>query len=301
MAGSTPLQTESKTSASVMVVASAIPYRDFGGSGQPLHFLHANGYPPECYRPLLDRLATRHHVLGMLLRPLWPDSDPASLRDWQPLSDDLREFLGAQSASEVIGMGHSIGAVVTLRAALKEPGRFRALVLIDPVLLPRKRVLQLRFLRTFRLARRMNARVDAALRRRRRFDDLDQLFAGYRRRDIFRHFSDEYLRALVDGITRPSPHGGYELTYSPEWEARIYETGIWNDLDLWAGLPKLRVPTLIVRGAETDTFWESTGKLVRQSNPAIEVVTIPLATHLVPLERPDKVFEAMQGFLGKQG
>ena len=28
----------------------AIPYIDFGGAGRPLHFLHANGYPPACYR-----------------------------------------------------------------------------------------------------------------------------------------------------------------------------------------------------------------------------------------------------------
>ena len=47
----------------------------------------------------------------------------------------------------MIGMGHSIGAIVTLRAALREPTLFRALVLIDPVLLPRKRMLELRLLR----------------------------------------------------------------------------------------------------------------------------------------------------------
>jgi pimeloyl-ACP methyl ester carboxylesterase len=194
-------------------------------------------------------------------------------------------------------MGHSIGAVVTLRAALQEPALFRAMVLIEPVLLPTRRILQLRVMRALGLASRLNVRVQAALRRRRQFDNLEQLFAGYRRRDIFRYFSDESLRALVAGITRPSPQGGYELAYSPEWEARVYETGIWNDWDIWQGLRGLRIPTLIIRGAETDTFGTNSATQVRQQNPAIEIVSVPESTHLVPLERPDEVAEVARTFL----
>ena len=43
-------------------------------------------------------------------------------------------FLSQTKPAPVIGVGHSIGAIVTLRAALRDPGKFRALVLIDPVL-----------------------------------------------------------------------------------------------------------------------------------------------------------------------
>ena len=291
--------TSTKTQASGSELSTPIPVEDFGGTGQPLHFLHANGYPPACYKLLIETLARHYRAFGMLLRPLWPHSDPQAIRDWRPLSDDLGRYLAKVQSAPVIGMGHSIGAVVTLRAAMQEPGLFRALVLIDPVLLPVKQILQLRILRAVGLARRMNARVEAALRRRRRFDDLEQLFAGYRRRDIFRFFSDEQLRALVQGITQPCTDGGYELAYSPDWEARIYQTGIWNDLDLWKGLRGLNVPTLILRGEETDTFWETTGRAVQARNPAIRVVTVPQATHLVPMERPEEVFEAAQSFLAQ--
>ena len=71
----------------------------------------------------------------MLLRPLWPDSNPNDIQDWKPFSDDLLRFLAAaRQPAPVIGVGHSIGAIVTLRAALRDPGKFRALILIDPVL-----------------------------------------------------------------------------------------------------------------------------------------------------------------------
>ncbi len=276
---------------------AAIPAVDYGGNGAPLHFLHANGYPPACYLPLIERLKSDHHVFGMLLRPLWPQADPSSLRDWMPFSQDLRRYLRERDLGPVTAVGHSIGAVVTLRAALQEPELFRALILIDPVLVPPSRILQLRILRALGLSSRLNIRIEATLKRRRRFDDLEQLFAGYRRREVFHFFSDEYLRILIQGMMRPSADGGFELAYSPEWEARIYETAIWNDRDIWDGLPRLRVPTLIMRGSHTDTFWSQTARLVEKRNPALKTVTIPNSTHLVALERPDDVAAAAREFL----
>ena len=72
-----------------------IPSLDFGGSGEELVFLHANGYPPECYRPLLSRLAEKYHVTAMVQRPLWPESRPEDIDDWRPLTDDFLHFLDA--------------------------------------------------------------------------------------------------------------------------------------------------------------------------------------------------------------
>ena len=287
-----------RSSSAAKNLSATSPCVELGGSGAPLHFLHANGYPPGCYRPLLEQLTTEYQVFGMLLRPLWPEADPNVIRDWRPFSDDLRKFLKARAAAPVIGMGHSIGAVVTLRAALEGPGLFRALVLIDPVLLPMRRIVELRIVRALGIANRLNLRIERALRRRRHFDSLEQLFSGYRQRDVFRFFSDEQLRALVQGITRPAADGGYELVYSPEWEARIYETGMWNDQDIWNGLRSLELPTLIVRGADTDTFWAETARLVKRRNPRIKIVSVPEATHLLPMERPDEVVEATQEFIG---
>ncbi len=276
-----------------------IPFIDYGGDGPPLHFLHANGYPPACYSPLLARLKAAYHTVGMLLRPLWPDSDPADIHDWNPFSSDLLLYLRNQQLGAAIGLGHSIGAVVTLRAALKAPEEFRALVLLDPVLFPHRRILSWNLARLFRVEGRSHPLIEGALNRRREFDDLGQLFAGYRRRHVFRFFSDENLRGLIKGMTRPSATGGYELVYSPKWEARIYYTGIWRDWDLWWGLPALKLPTLIIRGAETDIFLEATAQAVHRRNCSIRIVTLERSTHLLPLERPEEVFEIMHSFLNE--
>lgn len=268
----------------------------FNASGQPLHFLHANGYPPECYKPLFELLKSEYSVFGMMLRPLWEDSDPREILDWHPLSDDLLRFLADREAGPVIGVGHSIGAVVTLRTALREPRKFRALILIDPVLFVPFFLWRWKLIRTVGLGDRTHPLIAGAKKRRRTFSDRETVFRGYRNRDIFRYMSDENLRTYIEGITKPAADGGYELVYSPEWEAQIYRTGL-QDFDIWRDLPKLEVPALFLRGAETDTFLESAAQLVKRKQPKARVETLEKSTHILPLERPKEVFEIMRSFL----
>ena len=274
-----------------------LPHFDLGGNGAPLHFLHANGYPPDCYKPLFELLQPHFRVFGMKLRPLWPDSRPEELDDWRPLSDDLLRFFDEQKIESVIGVGHSIGGIVTLRAALREPSRFRGLVLIDPVLFPPYFIALWNLVRATGLGHRFHPKMEGALRRRQAFDDLETVFRGYRRRNVFKNFSDASLRAYIQGITRPRQGGGWELAYSPEWEARIYYTGIWRDFDLWRGLRKLQIPTLFIRGAQSDTFWAGSAARVRRARPKVRMETIESAGHLVPLERPQEVADLIDSFV----
>jgi pimeloyl-ACP methyl ester carboxylesterase len=275
-----------------------IPSQDFGGDGPNLLFLHANGYPPACYRPLLARLAKSYRVTAMLQRPLWEDSRPEDFRDWTLLSDDLLRFLdeNASRAPEAV-VGHSMGGIAALRAALRQPQRIQRLVLLDPVLLPPAFIALWNVALAFKFAHRLHPHIVSARYRRREFEDLDLVFKSYRQRPTFQYLEDEALRAYIAGITRPKENGGYELIYSPEWESRVYYASIWNDMDIWRALPKLKVPTLIIRGAETDTFWKNTARKVTRLNPSIRVETIERATHLVPLEQPQKVFEILEKFL----
>lgn len=275
----------------------SIPFSTLGESGLPLYFLHANGYPPECYAPLLACFSAHYRVSAMKQRPLWPDSRPEKIVDWNPLTDDFLRFLDERQTGPVIAVGHSLGGIVALRAALRRPERFQALVLIDPVLFPPRMIFLIRLTRALGLLNRLHPLAEGALKRRRVFENLARLSESYHRKSVFRFFSNAGMDAYVAGLTRPRPDGKYELVYSPEWEARIYVTGIWHDMDLWGGLPGLKIPLLVIRGAETETFWASTGRLVQRKTPTARVVTVPQSTHLVPLERPGEVCHEIQSFL----
>jgi pimeloyl-ACP methyl ester carboxylesterase len=273
-----------------------IPQFDYGNHGLPMHFLHANGYPPDCYQPLLSLLQPHYHLFGMTLRALWPNANMDEIQSWVPYSDDLQRFISDKENGPVIGVGHSIGGTVTLRAALREPDKFRALVLLDPVLFVPSFIAIWKLVYSLGLGKRFNQMAMAALKRKKTFDDLEIVFRRYRTRSIFRYLSDENLRIYIEGITKPGPNGGYELVFSPEWESHIYMTGL-QDLDLWSALPNLAVPTLIIRGAQTEAFRENAANLIKRKNPKIQIEVMEQSTHILPLEHPQKVFDLMDNFL----
>ena len=79
------------------------------------------------------------------------------------------------------------------------------------------------------------------------------------------------------------------MLYPPEWEARVYYTSMRNDWDLWGGIASLSIPTLMIRGTESDTFPSSMEGEVRARNARIRIVAVAGATHLAPLERPEQI------------
>lgn len=268
---------------------------EYGNTNQWLVFLHANGYPPECYQPLFKKLSDDYRILAMRQRPLWPGSNPEELNTWQPLTDDFLNFLDEHQAEASIVVGHSVGGIVALRAALIHPERFRGLVLIDPVLFPPYIIWFWKVIRALGLGYQVHPLVRNSRHRRREFDDLDRLFHGFRRKPVFRFMGDEELRSYVEGIACKEARG-FKLCYSVDWEMRIYITSVSSDMDIWRGLPGLKIPLLIIRGEETDTFWNSTARLVQKKDPSTRVVTVPRATHLVPLEQPGEVSYAIKRF-----
>jgi len=273
-----------------------IPYTEHGSTGEPLVFLHANGYPPDCYRPLLNRLSQSNRVLAMHQRPLWPNSQPTDINDWRPLSDDLLRFLDQQKIESAICIGHSMGGIATLRAALNEPERFKAIMLLDPVLFLPNFIPVWWLLYHTGLGYKLHPLVASARNRRRQFDNIDRLVKGYRRKSVFKYMDDEALRAYVEGIACQTDNG-YQLCYSAEWEMRIYMTGVWRDMEIWRNLKNLSVPTLIIRGDETDTFLAATAQRVQKVNRAIQIISLEQSTHLVPLEKPQEVYSLFKDFL----
>lgn len=267
--------------------------QDFGGQGTLLHLAHANGFPPGTYRPLIDHLREHHQVVALMTRPLWPGSRPERAPSWHLLAGDLVRGLEALGMHRILGVGHSIGGVLTMWAAIRRPDLFRAVVLIDPVILPPATLALLRLMRAVGLEGRQPL-VRGALRRRRTWPDRQTCFQHYRAKDFFARWSDESLWAYVEAGTRPTAAGRVELVYPPEWEAHIFAT---SPVDVWQTVPLLQVPTLVIRGQETNTFRAASQRRFARLAPHARFRVIPEAGHLVPMERPAETAVEIQRFL----
>ena len=268
-----------------------IPYDDFGGRGPVLHFSHPNAYTPRSFRRFLSLLARRHHVIAAHHRPLWYLSPgapgvpgPETFTDWNLIADDLLRFLDQERLEGIIGVGHSLGAVATMKAALREPERFRSLVLIEPVLLS-SAVLD---------AARANPKgatelpfVLAALRRRDRWPDRQSAFDRYREKEVFAAFPDETLWDYVhEGMHADPATGEVVLSFPREWEAAFYGH---PPLDVWEDVPRLTHPTLAVRGGESDSLFPDAWALWQNLQPAATFVELSDVGHMLTLEASEEV------------
>ncbi len=264
--------------------------------GRPLvNLAYANGFLPETYAFALQPLFADYRVVSTHVRAMWGDCRPESLTHWSQLGDDLLDLLGSLADQPVVGIGHSFGGIATLYAALKRPERFSRLILIDPTLLPPRYLLPIRLVRL--LGRdHLLPLVQGALRRRREWESVEAAFESFRKKALFRRWTDIVLRAYTESITAPVGNGNsaVHLIYPPEWESRIYQT---VDTGVWRLPGRVHLPMLVIRGEHTDTFVEPSAALFARLNPGARIVTVKGVGHLVPQEAPEQVGRLIRKFL----
>jgi pimeloyl-ACP methyl ester carboxylesterase len=266
---------------------------DWGGTGPVLHLAHANGFPPGTYRKLIELLKPRYHVFTLRSRWLVPGSDPLEMRTWDDMADDLAHALRARGLEGAVGVGHSMGGVATLLASMKEPGLFRAVVAMDPVLISGVRLLALQVLTLLGLRSRIPP-ASLARRRRESWNSREEAAASYRKKALFLRFDPECFQDYITHGLTETPGGGLRLTIPKAWEARIFET---SPRAVWERLREVKVPTLVMRGGDSDTLTPEALERVRRTLPGVRTEELPGTTHLFPLEQPEECVRRILGFL----
>lgn len=262
-----------------------------GGQGKPLHFASANGYPPGAYRAFLAPFTAQHEVVASLHRPLWqPAPGIESFDSWDVFGEDLGQLVG-QLEHPVVSVGHSMGTAAILMAAVRRPELFSALVLIEPVLVPRRYLAALRLFS--RLAPNRIPLVRKTVNRVDRFASRQAAFEHYRPKSVFANIRDEVLWDYVQHGTREIEPGVFALAYGKEWEAKCYRS-ISN---LWPLLPRLSIPTLAIRAQNSTTLSRASWNKWQRLATNVDFLEVEDAGHLVPFEQPERLAESILDWL----
>ncbi len=272
-------------------MTDSIYFEDFGGQGPLLHFAHPNAYPPACFTAILEPLTADYHVIAMYHRPLWPDHDPDEFEDWQLIADDLYHFLSQQGCDGLIGVGHSMGAVATMKVAWQHPRLFRALILIEPVFFEPQ---ILRMIADNPRITEESPMVRMTRKRRTHWPDRQTAFDHFRPKPVFNRWSDDALWSYINGALVDTDAGDVTLAYSREWEAQFYSRFPQN---VWDEIPRVTQPTLAIRGEESDTLTAAAWQLWQELQPQASFAEIAGAGHMVPLENPAEVVAVINRFL----
>jgi len=243
-----------------------------------LHFSHGNGFPSPCYRQLLTALEPYFeccYIDKVGHAPEFPILD-----NWEALTDEVIASVRQQSDEPVVAVGHSLGGVLNLFAALKEPDLFQAIILLDSPLLSRMRqraVLlskKLGLIDNITPARRTQAR-------RRHWPTRDAAFRYLKRRELFKHVTDACLNDYIDyGMTHDT--SGYTLRFDVDIESQIYRT---MPHSLAAYPPKLHVPSALIYGSHSDVIHAADRRHMKRHYGIASFKTE--GTHMFPLEHPE--------------
>ena len=227
----------------------------------------------------MDELA---EWLSDSFRVICPDTLGRGLSQWSPdprneyrlefyarLAADLMDQLAVEEAHWVgTSMGGAIGTVCA--AGLFQPklkGRIRSLVINDNA--PRLAAPALERIRNY-------AGNPPA------FDTVAQLEAFYR--EVYKPFgwlSDAQWRRLTETSTRRLPDGRVTPHYDPAMVRQFIDHP--TDYDLWEHYDQLRLPVLVLRGADSDLVpRDATEEMLRRGPGALgltRVVEIPGCGH----------------------
>ena len=260
------------------------------GARETIHFVHGNGFCGGVYRSFLQKFLPDR---GLFLHDLEGHGQSEAPTHFSGIGMAARRIAAVaaeQNADDgrgLIGMGHSFGAALTLKVAADNPGLFKALVLLDPIVFPPAVYFGARLMAWTGT----HPMVKAALRRRRTWASRSECLDRLRGRGIYTGWPEVALVDFVDSATHDE--GGKRVLNCPtELEAEIYAHPVYP----WPSFRKAKLPILFLHGADSYRFFPPAAAMARRLNSMVETATSP-GRHCFMLEDPAAAAQAVKGFL----
>jgi pimeloyl-ACP methyl ester carboxylesterase len=264
-------------------------WRSDGGRAM-LHFMSGNGFCGGVYWPFLKRFLPEYGLFAHDIEGQGGSDAPAHFSGIAAVTRRVPEVLAEQGLRDgrpLVGIGHSLGAALTLKLAADNPDLFRAIVLLDPIVFPPPVWLGARLMSALGL----HPMTRGALRRRREWASRDEVAERLRNRGIYEGWTEEALQCFVDYATRDEG-GKRVLSCPPELEAEIYGRPVYP----WPSFRKVRIPVLFLYGDASYPFFPLAARLARRSNPRVQGATSP-GRHCFMLEDPATAHQRVAAFL----
>lgn len=258
-------------------------YLDWGARGKRVVlFLHGGGLTAHTWDLACLLLRHDYHCLALDLRG-HGDSE------WSPEMDyglaahaaDVEAFVEVLDPGRLAVVGMSLGGLAAIGYAGRHAARLGALVLVDVG--PEIRIEGSRRIADFIAAPAEFKSIDAAVARALSFNPRRD--ARLLRRSLLHN-----LRRLPDGtLTWKHDRRHRGQVDLDEWARQRHA--------LWAEIPKITCPTLVVRGARSDVFHDEDAAKLARSLPRGEWVRIEGAGHTVQGDNPKALVAELRRFL----
>jgi pimeloyl-ACP methyl ester carboxylesterase len=234
---------------------------------QRLHFLHGTGFSAMTFAAMASQLPADWELWFTDVPGHGRSSQPSSkMPNWQKMANTVADALYKQADVEnkgpLIGIGHSMGAVLTLFIAAKYPNLFSRIILLDPVLFKTEMIVAQQLMRLTG-AWKHRALVRSVSNRRAHWPNKESMRLDLISKPFYRQWHPQVIDDFIHYASEKKSDQSLQLCCDPHWEASIfgsYPKGLWRaarhiDLPvniLVANKTYFFIPTAVKRAAKVN-------------------------------------------------
>jgi len=249
-----------------------------------IHFFHANGFPIETYNELLNNLE------GQVVAPIRVVGEGIETVD-EGYGNFVEEVIenASKTKGEGIAIGHSLGATLSLLAEARKPGLFKTVILLDPPLFSRPKMILGSILRRLGLLY-MVTPAKKSMKRRETFKSREDAMEYFSSKALFRDIPQSTIELYVNyGLEEIG--GEFRLVISRERETEIY-------INLPTKLPNeiSRIQGTLIYANKVRLLDDSDLKWWNKAMPKISMNPFQ-GSHMFPFEKPRELAKIINKIL----
>jgi len=257
-----------------------------------LFFVHANGFPSPSYSAFFTALQACGHSTDYIHKVGFNSQFPIT-NNWPYLVKELEREIESRHDAPVVGIGHSLGGMLSFLLAQQRPDLYSHLILLDPPVingwqnaiwwLSKK----LKFSDSFTPA-------GASKYRRTHFDSREEAYESLRGKRLFKGFTEESFKAYIEHGLMATDDGQVTLSINLETELALFRTA---PDDLWRYRKPLSIPGLYLTAKESE--FASKPFAARLAKTAGMDYKVLEGGHLFPQEHPLETAQVVSDWLSE--
>lgn len=254
-----------------------------------IHFSHANGFPSLCYKALFQELEQRESLCFI---PIIGHNDQFPITEnWSFLIDEVIASIKEQSSEPVVGLGHSLGGVLTLLASFKCPEIFKQVILLDAPMFGFSKSKIIKLIKSLGLihlvtpSNRSKKRMDS-------WSSKESLKTYLLAKKIYQNFHPQCLDDYIEFGMEKNQNDHYQLKFNRDKESLIFKT-VPHNMHYLARKKKVPISLIYSKTSHIITKLD----LMKMKHYYDFKTSTCSGSHLFPLENPKQTADQIMAHI----